>query len=54
VVAVTGEVQSGRLTEHREVVAALVDILPSIASFPEKELSGVVDSLLLRRPNSDS
>lgn len=47
VASVTGEVRSGRLVSHEEIRSALVAVLPSIASFPETELSGVVNSLLI-------
>jgi tetratricopeptide (TPR) repeat protein len=47
VAAVTGEVRSGRLVSHEDIRNALVAVLPSISSFPETELSGVVNSLLI-------
>jgi tetratricopeptide (TPR) repeat protein len=47
VAAVTGRVRSGTLQGDEDVRSALIAILPSIGSFPETELSGVVNSLLI-------
>jgi tetratricopeptide (TPR) repeat protein len=47
VASVAGEVRSGLLSGHDDVRRALVERLPSIAAFPETELSGVVNSLLI-------
>jgi len=47
VAAVSGEVKKGNLVRADEVRGALVARLPSIGSFPETELSGVVNSLLI-------
>jgi tetratricopeptide (TPR) repeat protein len=47
VASVTGAVRSGKLVGEEAVRGALVAALPSIAAFPEAELSGVVNSLLI-------
>lgn len=47
VASVAGDIRSGLLTGHENVRNALVERLPSIATFPETELSGVVNSLLI-------
>ncbi len=47
VASVTGAVRSGKLVGQEAVRGALVAVLPSIAAFPEAELSGVVNSLLI-------
>ncbi len=47
VAAVSSEVRKGTLVGSEDVRRALVNLLPSIGSFPETELSGVVNSLLI-------
>ncbi len=47
VAAVSGEVKKGNLSAADDVRTALVARLPSIGLFPETELSGVVNSLLI-------
>ncbi len=49
VASATEGVRQGRLVGHEAVKGALLELLPSIGQFPEIELSGVVDSLLLIR-----
>ncbi len=48
VAAVSGEVRKGVLVGSEDVRRALITLLPSIGGFPETELSGVVNSLLLK------
>lgn len=47
VAAATEGVRSGKLAGHEAVKGALLELLPSMGEFPETELSGVVDSLLI-------
>jgi tetratricopeptide (TPR) repeat protein len=47
VAAATEGVRSGQLAGHEAVKSALIQLLPSMGEFPETELSGVVDSLLI-------
>lgn len=47
VASVTANVRQGSLSGHDAVRAALVESLPSIGDFPDAELRGVVDSLLI-------
>lgn len=47
VAAVSREVRKGALASAEDVRRALFTLLPSIGSFPETELSGVVNSLLI-------
>jgi tetratricopeptide (TPR) repeat protein len=47
VASVTEEVRRGGLSGHEAVRAALIERLPSIGEFPDAELRGVVDSLLI-------
>jgi hypothetical protein len=47
VASVTERIRSGALTGKQAVRSALVDRLPSIQTFSDAELSGVVDSLLI-------
>lgn len=47
VAAVTQAVRRKEVVGHEGVLVALTSMLPSIASFPEEELSGVVTSLLI-------
>jgi len=47
VASVAGDIRGGLLSGHENVRKALVERLPSIAAFPETELSGVVNSLLI-------
>ncbi len=49
VAAVSSEVSKGALVGAEDVRKALIVRLPSIGEFPETELSGVVNSLLLKR-----
>ena len=47
VASVTEKIRSGELVGHDAVRSALIERLPSIQSFPENELSGVIQSLLI-------
>ena len=47
VASVTEGVRSDKLAGHEAVKGALLQLLPSMGEFPETELSGVVDSLLI-------
>lgn len=47
VAAVTEGIRKGRYRTAEDVREALVTLLPSIAQFPDGELAGVVDSLLI-------
>lgn len=47
VASATEGVRSGKLAGHEAVKGALLELLPSMGEFPETELSGVVDSLLI-------
>ena len=47
VASVTERIRSGSLVGQDAVRSALKECLPSIQSFPEAELSGVIDSLLI-------
>ncbi len=47
VASVTERIRSGDLVGQEAVRSALQECLPSIQSFPEAELSGVIDSLLI-------
>lgn len=47
VAATTEKIRAGKLAGAVEVRAALLELLPSIGTFPEHELAGVVESLLI-------
>jgi hypothetical protein len=47
VAAITEKLRSGVITGRADVEQALKRELPSIQSFPEHELQGVVDSLMI-------
>jgi hypothetical protein len=45
--SVTEELRQGRISGAEGIKRALIERLPSIVTFPEAELQGVVDSLLI-------
>jgi hypothetical protein len=47
VAATTEKIRSGKITDKAAVRTALIAQLPSIETFPEHELAGVVESLLI-------
>lgn len=47
VASITEEVRSGSVVGHAAIKAKLLERLPSIGEFPERELDGVVDSLVI-------